>query len=506
MITNLLRYILPGVVLFMLVVVSHGQENKKIQIISADKASFDKSSGINARRLIGNVGFKHDDAFMYCDSAWFYAPTNSMDAFGNVKMEQGDSLVMTGRFMSYSGNTKIAKVRDSVVLIHKQSRVFTDSLNYDREANFGYFFDGGKVLHQEIEMTSLKGYYYPESEDYYAVDSVHLVHPDYIIDADSLKYNTNNEITDFLGPTTILTDSSRIECITGWYDTKNDLSAFGKNTVVYQQSQTLWADSIFYNNKTGDGKAWWNVYLLDTLENFAGSGNYAEYNDIEDRSMMTDSALVMYYENDDTTYIHGDTVFLFTDSLDNRIIQTYYKVQMFKSDMQGRCDSLIYTESDSLIRMYHDPVLWSEENQITADTIELFLKNKKADSINMLRNALIVMQEDSIRFSQISGKNMYGQMKHNELSKIFIPENARTIYYVRDEGSEDIIGVNEEKSSEMTVFRQDGKIERISYVGKPDGSMIPEEDTNPLDIRFENFKWLNEVRPRIVSDIFIWYK
>jgi hypothetical protein len=221
--------------------------------------------------------------------------------------------------------------------------------------------------------------------------------------------------------------------------------------------------------------------------------------------MMTDSALVMYYENTDTTYIHGDTVFLFTDSLDNRIIQTYYKVQMFKSDMQGRCDSLIYTESDSLIRMYHDPILWSEGNQITADTIELFLKNKKADSINMLRNALIVMQEDSIRFSQISGKNMYGQMKNNELSKIYIPENAQTIYYVRDEGSDDIIGVNQEKSVEMTVYRNDGKIERIAYVGKPDGSLVPEEDTNPTEMRFNNFIWLQELRPRCVYDTFKWY-
>jgi lipopolysaccharide export system protein LptA len=493
-----------GFVLLLTVTFSFAQEEKKIQIISANMANFDNSMGVNARRLIGNVGFKHGDAYMYCDSAWFYASTNSMDAFGSVMVEQGDSLFMSGKFMAYDGNSRLAKVRDSVVLIHKESKLLTDSLNFDRMKNIGYFFEGGEVFHENISMTSRRGYYHPNAKDYYAVDSVHLVHPDYTIFADSLKYNTENEITDFIGPTSIITDSSRIECITGWYDTKKDLSAFGKNTVVYQQSHTLWADSIFYNSKTGDGKAWSNVYLLDTLENFAGSGNYAEYNDIENRSMITDSALVMYYEDADTTYIHGDTVFLYTDSLDKRIIQTYYKVQMFKFDMQGRCDSLIYTESDSMIRMYHDPILWSEESQITADTIELFLKNKKADSINMLRNALIVMQEDSLRYSQIAGTNMYVKIIDNELSDIFIPENARTIYYVRDDGTDEIIGVNKEVSSEMTIFRSDGKIERISYVGKPDGSLLPEEDTNPAQMRLDKFQWLEKLRPMSVYELFHW--
>ncbi|MGM0649812.1 MAG: OstA-like protein [Bacteroidota bacterium] len=498
-----LRYTLVcGIILATMA--SFAQDGKKIKIISADKASFDNSIGINARRLIGNVGFSHEDAVMHCDSAWFYAADNSMDAFGNVEVEQGDSLMMKGQFMSYNGNTKMAKVRDSVVLWHKQSKLFTDSLNFDRGANFGYFFDGGKVLHQDILMTSLKGYYYPDEKDYYAVDSVHLVHPDYTIYADSLKYNTEVEITDFLGPTTIVTDSSRIECITGWYDTQNDVSAFGKNTVIYQQSQTIWADSVFYDRNTGGGRAWRNVYMLDTVENFAGSGNYAEYNDMKNESMITDSALVMHFENTDTTYIHGDSVFLYNDSLNFRVVKTYYKAQIFKHDMQGRCDSLIYKERDSMITMYSEPVLWSAESQIKGDTIELFLKNNNADSLNVLQNAIIVMQEDSIRFSQISGKNMYAKIKNNELRRIFIPSNAKTIYYVRDEETEEIIGVNKETSSEMTIYRNEGKIQRIAYNGKPDGALLPDDDTNPEEMRLTDFIWLEHLRPMDVYDLFIW--
>jgi len=480
------------------------QDGKKITIISADEARFDQKSGTDARRLIGNVGFRHEDAFMYCDSAWFYADQNSMDAFGHVRVEQGDSLLMTGRFMTYNGYTRMAKVRDSVVLVHKNSRLLTDSLNFDRSENFGYFFDGGKVLNDDIEMTSTEGYYYPDTKDYYAKYDVELVHPDYTIFADTLKYNTERKITTFLGPTHIINDSSRIRCTSGWYDTQNELSAFGENTTIYQKSQTIKADSIFYNRKTGDGRAWKNVYLLDTAENFAGSGNYAEYNDRKETSLITDSAMVMYYEDEDTTYIHGDTVFLLSDSLGARIVHAYYKVQIFKSDFQGRCDSLTYSESDSITRMYYDPILWAEDSQITADTIELFMKNNKADRINMLDKSLIVMKEDSIRFSQISGNNMIATMKNNELSRIYVPENARTIYYVKDEKTEDIIGVNKENSREMTIFRKDGAIREIKFIGKPEGSLLPDDQTVPDDLRLKGFRWLNHLRPLVVADLFIW--
>ncbi|MFW5768249.1 MAG: OstA-like protein [Bacteroidota bacterium] len=481
-----------------------GQDGKKINIISADEARFDKQIGTNARRLIGNVGFKHEDAYMYCDSAWFYGETNSMDAFGNVVLEQGDSVTMTGKYMSYNGYTRLAKVRDSVVLVHKNSRLLTDSLNFDRTDNIGYFFEGGEIIHQDINMTSREGYYYPDSKDFNAVYDVEMVHPDYTIFADSLKYNTESEITTFVGPTHIVSDSSRIVCSSGYHDSQKEISAFGKNTTIYQQSQTIKADSIFYDQKTGDGRAWKNVDMLDTAENFAGTGNYAEYNDKKNESMMTDSALVMYFEDTDTTYIHGDTVFLYNDSLNKRIIQAYYHVQIFASDFQGRCDSLLYLEGDSLARMFHDPVLWAEESQITADTIELFLKDNKADRINMLANALIVIEEDSVRFSQISGNNMFAKLKNNELSRIFVPENAETIYYIRDDKTEDIIGVNKETSREMTIFREDGQIQQIKFVDKPDGALLPDDQTNPSELRLNQFQWLSDLRPRRIRDLFVW--
>jgi lipopolysaccharide export system protein LptA len=498
------KYLLPVILCFPLL--AFAQEERKINVLNADEARFDKTSGITARRLIGNVIFKHENALMYCDSAWFFPSTNTMDAYSSVRIEQGDSVNMTGKFMSYDGNTRIAKMRDSVVLIHKESKLITDSLNFDRTKNIGYYFGFGEIIHEDINLTSRKGYYYPNIKDYIAVDSVRLIHPDYTIFADTLKYNTESKITDFLGPTHIISDSSRIKCEIGWYDTENDISAFGKNTILYQQSQTIWADSLFYERTIQSGKAWRNIYMLDTLEQFASSGNYAEYDELTGKSFITDSALVMYYDNLDTTYIHADTVFMQEVGDSARRILAYYKVQIFKEDMQGRCDSLVYFDSDSVSVMFGNPILWSGESQITADTIEMKMHNSVAEQLNMKSNAFIVMEEDSIRYSQISGREMIAWIQNNELHKIDVLSNAETIYYGRDDKTDEIIGVNKEVSNSMTIYREDGKIKRIDFIGSPDGVFMPEKDADPLEMRLRNFIWHGKYQPNSLKEIFVWHE
>jgi len=499
-----LKYFLLASLCFPLL--AFAQEVRKINILDADEARFDRSSGITARRLIGNVIFKHENALMYCDSAWFYPSTNTMDAYGSVRIEQGDSVNMTGKFMSYNGNSRMAKMRDSVVLIHKNSKLLTDSLNFDRKKNIGYYFGSGKIEHESIDLTSYKGYYYPDLKDYYAVDSVRLIHPDYTIFADTLQYNTESRITNFLGPTHIISDSSRIKCEIGWYDTENDISAFGKNTILYQQSQTIWADSLFYDRNIRSGKAWRNIFMLDTVEQFAGSGNYAEYDEVTGKSFITDSALVMYYDKLDTTYIHADTVFMEEVGDTARRILAFYKVQIFQEDMQGRCDSLVYFDSDSLSIMYGNPILWSGESQITADTIEMKMRNSVAEQLNMKSSAFIVMEEDSIRYSQISGRDMIAWIRNNELHKIDVLSNAETIYYGRDEKTEEIIGVNKEVSNSMTIYREDGQVTRIDFIGSPDGVFMPEKDADPLEMRLRNFIWYGIYRPNILKEIFVWHE
>jgi lipopolysaccharide export system protein LptA len=491
--------------LFLCLINIQAQEIKKINIIDADVARFDKSSGITARRLIGNVIFKHEDALMYCDSAWFFPEINTMDAYGSVRIEQGDSVHMSGKYMRYDGNNKQAMVRDSVLLIHKNSKLRTDSLNYDRVLNFGYFFGGGEIQHDNIHIKSKKGYYFPDTKEYFAVNTVKLTHPDYSIFSDSLKYNTDLKISHFLSPSHIVSDSARIKCQYGWYDSKNDISAFGENTVIYQDAQTIWADSIYYDRVKQYGKAWKNIFMLDTSQNFASSGNYAEYDEKTNRTFITDSALAMFFQDFDTTYIHSDTIFVHQQGDSTKKINAYYHVRIFSTDLQGQCDSLVYSDNDSVSHMFGTPILWAEENQITADTIVMQMKNNSINQILLRQKAFIASQEDSTRFSQISGLNMIAWIQNNELYKIHVLSNAETIYYAKEEDTDEIIGVNKEVSNEMIIFREDKKVQRIDFNGNPEGAFFPEKDANPEDLLLRNFFWHNKIRPLSLNDIFIWH-
>ncbi|HRW22548.1 MAG TPA: OstA-like protein, partial [Bacteroidales bacterium] len=238
---------------------STAQQIRKIEIISAKSMEYDEKIGNRAMRLIGDVVLKHEDAYMYCDSGYLYRETNSFKAFNNVKILQGDSLLLTGTSLDYFGNTKLAKMRDSVVLKHYNSYLETDSLNYDRNDDVAYYFGGGEIFDIENHLVSKRGYYYTNDKEYIAVDSVILVNPQYKMYADTLKYNTETEIAYFYGPTNIISDSNFIYCENGFYDTRKDLSAFSENAYLINGEQTLKGDSLFYDRNKRMGEAFINV-------------------------------------------------------------------------------------------------------------------------------------------------------------------------------------------------------------------------------------------------------
>ena len=186
------------------------EEHKKVEILHANTLEYDESTGVQAKRLLGKVVFKHEDAYMFCDSAYFFDGSNTIKAYSNVRIKQGDTILLIGNYLEYDGNSKLAKMRDSVVLKHRDTYLLTDSLDYDRNENMAYYFEGGRIFDGENRLTSRRGYYYTKRKDYYAVDTVVLKNPKYDIFSDTLRYNTDSAISFFYGPTYIVADSNLI--------------------------------------------------------------------------------------------------------------------------------------------------------------------------------------------------------------------------------------------------------------------------------------------------------
>lgn len=276
-----------------------------IHLIQADSLVIRKEQpGINI--LLGNVILRHDSAYMYCDSAYLTDATNSFEAFDNVRMEQGDTLFIYGKYLFYDGNTQIAYLRENVRMENDQMTLFTDSLNYDRGIDLGYYFEGGLIVDEENELSSFYGQYSPPEKLAIFNDSVQLANPDFILYSDTLHYFTDTKIAVILGPSEIVSDSATVHTSRGWFDTENNTSLLLDRSTIVSGNKILIGDSIHYDQGTGLGEVFGNMFLQDTAQHVILEGQYGLYNEQTEYAFATDSARFLEYSQGDTLYLHGD--------------------------------------------------------------------------------------------------------------------------------------------------------------------------------------------------------
>lgn len=482
------------------------QENKPVQIelINANTLEFDEYSGIKAKRLIGDVQFMHEGAKMYCDSAYLFEESNSLNAFSNVRIIQGDSIQLYGDSLYYNGNTKEATIKYNVRFHNKSTTLTTDFLKLDREKKLTYYYGGGTMINNEENnrLTSQTGYYYTESKSFYFKDSVVLKNPDYTMISDTLEYQSSTEVVRFHGPTTIETkDSTTIYCESGYYNTITDHCELYRDAMIMSGSQTIKGDSIFYNQKTGYGLIKCFAEIADTAEHITVYGDKAVLYDEQDSATITENAYIAQIADDDTLYMHADTLQIYPDSTGERQLFGYHSVRIFKKDMQGRCDSMYYSFRDSTLEMHYEPILWSDESQITGTYMEIMMKQGEIHSLFIEEESFIASKVDSIRYNQIKGKSLQGRFADGKLVRIYIEGNGESIYFALDD-KEKYIGMNMATSSNILIRLKDSKISKITFEQDPTATLSPIDQVSDADSMLEGFQWLEDIRPGTMLEIF----
>lgn len=455
-------------------------------------------------RLTGSPVFEHDGAYLYCDSAWLNEVTNNVDCFGRVRIKSSDTLNLYGKFLHYDGNARIATIRENVRLVDKQTTLSTDYMVFDRNSGIANYTSGGKMVNGDNVLTSKRCYYYTNQKLMYFRDDVVLTNPEYKINCDTLKYNTVSRISYFLGPTIIKGKDNYIYCEDGEYDRVNSKSRFSINALLVDKNRRLTGDSLYYDDKLKYGKAIRNVVMTDTSQHVVVKGNYAEYFKNLGYTFITENAVAILGQDKDTLFIHGDTLKATFDTTKNetRELFAYNNTRFFRKDIQGACDSLYYNFADSVINMYRMPILWSDKNQLTADTIKIFTGEKSIKQMNLYSLAFIVSRDSTTTYNQIKGRNMVGYFKSNELDYIDVLGNAETVYYVRED-DKSLMGVNAAQGSRLRLYVVDSKIDRILYLDKPKGSLMPETDLTPEQKILKGFLWREIERPLSEKDIFL---
>ncbi len=471
--------------------------------------SFDKKRLPDAQLLKGNVCFRHEEALMYCDSAYFYSATNSFDAFGNVRFIQGDTLEGFGDVLFYDGNSKIARLRRHVKLIHRTTILQTDSMNYDRNRDLAYYFSGGTIQDNSNTLSSVWGSYCPTNNQAVFNTDVHLQNESFTFDADTLIYNTETDVATLVCPTTIIyKDETTILSSDGWYNTNTERSMLlSRSRIIHSDGKQLTGDTIYYDKKIGLGNVFGHMEMMDTAQHMTLYGNYGVMHENEKSGFATDSAYLLEWSQEKKSYIHADTLFteevpdtLHGDSL-YRQVRAFFHVRAYNDDYQFVCDSMVYCGRDSIVTMYHEPVCWSENNQISADTIFVYLKNGTIDYAHGVGSALGIKQEGAEEFDQLSGKEMKAFIRDGQLREVEVNGNAETVFYPRNDDST-YVGVNKSQSSYVNMFLENNKIHHVRFTTITTGTLYPLNQIEQKDTRLVGFFWAIQERPTSPFSIF----
>lgn len=473
-----------------------------IHLENTDVMTFDNEKLPDIQVLTGNVILRHDEAYLYCDSAHMNRIDNSFDAYGNVRIEQGDSIFVYARKMRYDGNTRIAKLHEQVRMINGEVTLTTDVLTYDRNHNVGYYLSGGTLQDSLNTLVSQKGYYHTDSKLAEFKKDVVGTNANNVMKSDTLLYHTDSKIATILGPTSIINaDSSVIYSEYGWYNTSNDKSKLEKNSVItYKDGKTLEGDTIYYDKVAGLGEVFDNVCVTDTTNSIILTGNYGYYREQNEVTLLTDSVRMMEFSRGDTIYIHGDSLYSHSSGINEKMVNLYYNVRLFSDDFQGVCDSLRYFTGDSVLHLMQQPVIWSTDQQITGDTIFIFPADSVDFKVRVVNNSMIAQQVDTVHYNQMSGKEIVGYIVNNKLNFLEILGNAESIFFPTDDG--ELIGLNKIASSYMNVYFEDGKLNRLNVFPSPKANMYPMNQIQEVMLHLQNFTWQDDTRPISKDDIF----
>ena len=500
------------------------QDQKRIEIVYGGFLEFKEGEApglkVMTRDDSGQVHVIHEGVDMWCDQANLYSNENFVEAYGNVRMKQGDTINMNAKYVEYSGKTKLAFASGDVVLTEPNSTLTTDTLFFDRVKQQSFYKSGGRVVRDSSgTITSNIGRYYMNSKKYQFVQDVVLVNPDYTINTNQLDFYSETGHAYLFGPSTIITDESKTYCERGFYDTEQKTGYGMKNTRIEYDYRIFEGDSMYFDNSRNFASATNNIKVTDTTNQSVIRGHYAEIYKAKDSVFITKRALAITVQEQDSIYMHADTLMI-TGKPEKRITRAFRNAKFYKSDMSGKADSVHVNHATGLTELINlsrlssqdafakrrDPVIWNLENQMTGDTIHIKSnpKTEKLDSLLVFENAFIVSKDTLSEngYNQIKGKTLVGLFDdENNLKQVDIDKNAESIFYARNENNE-LFGIDKARSGKISVLFEEGAISQFIRYKQPDAVTTPESQFPENARLLRGFVWRDEERPKSVEDLF----
>lgn len=506
-----------------------GDSLLEVQILGAKKLEFRTvSDSIKLQILAGNVRLKQGTSLFYCDSCVINNNTRTFEAWGRVHINDSDTANMYANHLRYLIDKRIAYLDGGVRLTDGKGELSTPDLEYDMTTNIGIYTHGGKVVNKKTVLTSREGYYYADLRDVYFKKNVELKDPVYFLKTDSLLYNTETGLARFIAETFIKDSSGRtIETREGYYNLNTGKAEFGRRPVIRDGKTFITADNIAIDDSLGISHARGNVIIKDSVQQTTIIAGEVFRNHKKDAILATNKPLMIIKQEEDSIYITADTLFsarltdlygskdsVVKDTVKgtkvvsinekdstNRYLEAYHHVRIFSDSLQAISDSLFYSFKDSVFRLFQGPVIWTNNSQITGDTVLVFTKNKKAERMKVFENSLMVNRLDPEVYNQIKSTRMDGYFSNGSIDSVRAAGFAECIYYIQDEDSA-YTGINESKCDVLDIYFAKEELQRVVFRSAVTGTIWPIRQKDPKEMRLRNFQWLENRRPKTKFELF----
>lgn len=507
--------------------------SSRVDILHADRMGYKKIDSIHEiNTIVGKVALRQNKTLFYCDSAVWKKPDNVIEAFGNVHINDADSVNTYSQYLIYYADQKLARLKKKVSMTDGKGTLTTEELEYDTRQKIGNYKNGGRIVNGTTIIISKEATYYGDLKDVYFKKNVKMTDPKTNLDTDSLLYNTQTQIATFISKT-FITDSSGVSIITsdGNYDTKNKTARLGKRSVVKDgKGVTVTGDEISTDDKTGLTIVTGRAVFIDTVQKISVLANSLVSDSKKGTLLATQHPLMIIQQDNDSIYVTADTLFsarirdfkdssyktLIKDTIkttkiingknakdtgDIRFFQGYHNVRIFSDSLQAVCDSLFYSAEDSVFRLFNTPIVWANNSQLTGDTIYLYTKNKKADRMQVFENGMAINKSGENMYNQLRGNTINGYFKDGSMDYMRAKGSAQSIYYAKDE-NEAMVGLNNASGDIIDMRFADKELKKVIFIRDVTGVMYPIRQVPEDKKQLRNFKWQDNKRPKTKFELF----
>jgi len=503
---------------------------RTIEIIQAQSwRQITTDSGKVLQALAGNAMIRQENTILSGDSIVFDPETGIAEVFGNVHINDGDSVQSFSQYLRYVGNERKAYLKKDVRFIDKKGTLMANEVVYDIGTGMATYEGGGRVVNGSTTLTSSEAVYYSNSNDIYFKRKVHLIDPNYNILADSLLYNTQTQTSTFIAPTRITTkDGSIINTSNGVYNLQSGEATFLDRTTYSDSTHSIVGNKIEYEEKTSTINIEGNGKMVDSVNKVVILGNSILLNRKNQTFLASKKPVMIFYEGKDSTYIAADTIYSGmtknNDSLKTtltkkdtlsktktinkkeadsiRYFTAFHHVRIFNDSLQAASDSLYYSTTDSTLGLYKNPVCWSNNSQISGDTIYLTTENKNPKQLEVINNSMVINQTTEGLFNQVSGRTLKGYFKNGNIDYARMKGvPAESIFYAQDEDSA-YVGMNRSSGDVIDVYFLNRNLNKVKFINNVDGVLYPMNQI-PQDKKvLPGFNWQNSRRPKNKFELF----